>query len=399
MLLAQLVSLPIFLSTKRIRYNINMKILFTGGSTGGHFYPLIAVAEAVRERASDRKIIAPRMYFMSPTRYNPRALYDNEIEFLKVPAGKIRRYFSFLNFVDLFKTFFGIIVAIIKMYEVYPDVVFGKGGYGSFPALVAAKFLRIPVIIHESDSKPGRVNSWAGKFAQKIAVSYPEAAKYFPGSEGKIALTGLPIRKDIIIPLSTGAREYFHLEELTPVIVVMGGSQGAARINDIVMDALPDLLTRYQVIHQTGRNNFDLIEKMAKIVLKNSPNAYRYHPVDYLNDMALRMSAGLAEVIISRAGSTIFEIAVWGVPSIIVPLPKDISHDQTDNAFSYARSGACTVIEESNLSSHILTSEIDNIINNQSVKDKMRQSAKDFSHTDAAAKIADVLLEIGLDHE
>lgn len=374
-----------------------MKILFTGGGTGGHFYPIIAVAESLYERAKEKKILPPKLYFMAPSRYNPRALFDTDIEYIHVPAGKVRRYFSLLNITDAVKTLYGILVAIIKMYQLYPDVVFGKGGYASFPGLVAARLLRIPVIIHESDSHPGRVNAWAGKFAQKIAISYPESASSFKNQN--IAFTGMPVRKEIKDPLSQGAREYLKLEDGTPVIVILGGSQGSQKINDAVLDALPELLTRYEVIHQTGKNNFVSVKQTADVVLKGSAFAYRYHPSDYLNDLSLRMCGGVASIIISRAGSTIFEIASWGVPSIIVPLPKTVSHDQSDNAFSYARTGACTVIEEYNLSSHILVAEIDNIVKNQATTDRMRQKAKEWSHPEAAAKIAEVLLEIGLEHE
>lgn len=385
-----------------------MKILFTGGGTGGHFYPIIAIAEAVYERAKEKKILAPKLFFMSPTKYNPRALFDNDIHFIPVPSGKVRRYFSLLNITDFFKTIYGIISAILEMYRLYPDVVFGKGGYASFPALVAAKLLRIPVIIHESDSKPGLVNAWAGKFARKIALSYPEAEKYFEGkgsekskqeNREKIAFTGLPIRREIIQPLSNGAREFLNLEEALPTIAIMGGSQGAQRINDVIIDSLPELVKKYQIIHQTGRNNFESVKQTAELVLKDNPNSYRYHPFDYLNDLSLRMSAGVADVIISRAGSTIFEIAAWLRPSIILPLPKEISHDQVENAFSYARTGACTVIEDNNLASHVLVAEIDNIINNHPIAERMRLSAQQFSHPDAARKIADVILEIGLEHE
>ena len=157
-----------------------MKILFTGGGTGGHFYPIIAVAEAISERVTEKKILPPKLYYMASNKYNPRVLFDHEIEFVQVPAGKIRRYFSLLNLTDLFKTAYGCLRALSKMFSIYPDVVFSKGGFDSFPALVAARFLRIPVVIHESDSEPGRVNAWAGKFAKKIAVSYPDAAKFFP---------------------------------------------------------------------------------------------------------------------------------------------------------------------------------------------------------------------------
>ncbi len=378
-----------------------MKILFTGGGTGGHFYPIIAIAEAVYERAKEKKILAPKLFFMSPSKYNPRALFDNDIHFIQVPSGKVRRYFSLLNITDFFKTIYGIISAVLEMYKIYPDVAVGKGGYASFPALVAARLLRIPVIIHESDSRPGRVNAWAGKFARKIALSYPEAEKYFAkkAKPGSIAFTGLPIRKEIIQPLSNGAREFLNLEEALPTIVIMGGSQGAQRINDVIIDSLPELVKKYQIIHQTGKNNFESVKQTAELVLKDNPNSYRYHPFDYLNDLSLRMSAGVADVIISRAGSTIFEIASWGTPSIILPLPKEISHDQVENAFSYARTGACTVIEDNNLASHVLVAEIDNIVNNKPIAERMRLSAQQFSHPDAARKIADVILEIGLEHE
>lgn len=378
-----------------------MKILFSGGGTGGHFYPIIAITEAIRDKIKEKKIISPELFFMSPSKYNPRALFDNDIEFVKISTGKIRRYFSILNFLDFFMIIWGMISATIKMYRIYPDVVFGKGGYASFPAMFAAKLLKIPVVIHESDTSPGRVNSWAAKFARKIAVSYPEAIERFDNKtdKSKIAFTGNPIRKDVREPLSNGAKEFLNLEDGTPVILVLGGSQGSQKINDIMIDALKELLSRYQIIHQTGKKNFPMVKETMGIVLKDDENSYRYHPFEYLNDLALRMSAGTASVVVSRAGSAIFEIASWGTPSIIIPLRKEVSHDQTNNAFSYAKSGACVVIEEENLSAHILISEIDRIINNQSIQDRMKQSAKEWSHGNAAEKIANVLLEIGLEHE
>ncbi len=376
-----------------------MKILFTGGGTGGHFYPIIAVAEALHERIKERKIIAPQLYFMAPSKYNGRALFDNDIEFISVPAGKVRRYFSLLNITDAFKTAYGCISALMSMFRIYPDVVFGKGGYASFPALFAAKILKIPVIIHESDSAPGRVNAWAGKFARKIALSYPDAAAYFPKKEGIVAMTGCPIRTEVAQPLSNGAHEFLQLEANTPVILILGGSQGSQNINDAIIEGLPELLNRYQIIHQTGRNNIEEIKSTIGIILKDHPYSYRYHPFDYLNELALRMSAGVADVIVSRAGSTIFEIAAWGVPSIIIPLPRSVSHDQTNNAFAYAKTGAAAVIEENNLSAHIVIEEIDRIHNSPNLKETMKQKAKAFARLDSAQLIADVILDVALEHE
>jgi UDP-N-acetylglucosamine--N-acetylmuramyl-(pentapeptide) pyrophosphoryl-undecaprenol N-acetylglucosamine transferase len=373
-----------------------MKILFTGGGTGGHFYPIIAVANALRQRVTDRKIIPPQLYYMAPSKYNPRAVFDSELQFLKVPAGKMRRYFSILNFFDIFKTIYGCLWALIQMYRIFPDVVFGKGGYVSFPALFAAKILHIPVIIHESDSKPGRVNLWAGKFAKKVAISYPEASKYF--KQDKVALTGNPIRKEITEPLSNGAIEFLKLENNVPTILILGGSQGSKMINDIIIESAPELLNRYQIIHQTGKNNFEETQNTMSVVLKDHPYSYRYHPYDFLNELALRMSAGTAEIVVSRAGSTIFEIAAWGLPSIIIPLPNTISHDQTANAFAYAKSGAAVVIEENNLSSHVLIEEIDRIVTSPTIRQTMRDKAKAFSRLDSANIIADAILNTALEH-
>jgi len=378
-----------------------MKILFTGGATGGHFYPIIAVAEAIEDKVAEKRLLKPKLYFMAPSRYNPRALFDHEIEFVYVPAGKMRRYFSILNVTDLVKTAAGIFVALLKMYSIYPDIVFGKGGYGSFPALLAARILRIPVVIHESDSSPGRVNAWAGKFAKRIAVSYPSAADYFKKASKKadVAFTGSPVRKEVVVPLTNGAHEFLNLEDKTPVIFILGGSQGASYINDTILDALPEMVKKYQIIHQTGRKNFEDVKETAKATLKDNPYGYRYHPFDYLNDLAMRMSAGAADIVVSRAGSSIFEIALWKKPSIIIPLPESISHDQTKNAFDYARVGAAIVIEENNLTSHILMAEIDRIMANPRIRELMAQDAASFAKPDAAAKIAEVILDLSLEHE
>ncbi|MEI6494956.1 MAG: glycosyltransferase, partial [bacterium] len=207
-----------------------MKILFTGGGTGGHFYPIIAIAQVIRKVAEEERLTVPEFYFMADSPYNPRVLFENNITFVGVSAGKLRRYFSFLNFTDLFKTAWGIIQALWKVYAIYPDVIFSKGAYASFPCLFAARILNIPVIIHESDSHPGRVNAWSAKFARRIAISYPDAAKYFPAD--KVAVTGNPLRHEVMNPTPRGAYEFLHMDRTLPVIMILGGSQGASKIND-----------------------------------------------------------------------------------------------------------------------------------------------------------------------
>lgn len=373
-----------------------MKILLTGGGTGGHFYPLIAVAEAIRKIAKEDKLLDATMYYMAPSKYDERALFENGIIYQKSYAGKMRRYFSIFNFFDLFKIAIGVANAIIDVWQIYPDVVFSKGGYVSFPILYAAKILRIPVIIHESDSHPGRVSLWSAKFAQKIALSYREAAKYFPAD--KVAFTGNPIRKEVRETLKEGAREFLKLEDTVPTILILGGSQGSQKVNDAIIDILPNLVKKYYVIHQTGKDNIEEMTNTAKVILGDSMFANRYKPYAYLNNLALRMAAGQASVIISRAGSTIFEIALWQVPSIIIPIPEEISHDQKSNAFAYAASGACSVIEEVNLSPNVLAAEIDRIIERPEVAEAMKRGAASFARTDSADIVAREILRIALTH-
>jgi len=145
-----------------------MKIVLTGGGSGGHFYPIIAVAQNINDLVSREKIANLEMIYISTEPYNEGALFDNNITFKKVPAGKRRVYFSFLNFLDIFKMAWGAFLAIFVLFKIYPDVVFSKGGYASYPTLFAARLLRIPIVIHESDTVPGRVNKWSAKFAKRI---------------------------------------------------------------------------------------------------------------------------------------------------------------------------------------------------------------------------------------
>ena len=195
-----------------------MKILFTGGGSGGHFYPIIAVVEALNDLVRERKLLEPELIYAAPDPYDREMLIANGIRFVPTSAGKIRNYFSILNFFDYFKTAWGVLRSVLRVFFLYPDVVFGKGGYASFPTLLAAKLFKIPVVIHESDSTPGRVNRWAGTFAQKIAVSFPEAAHYFP--KDKVAYTGNPVRKSILIVLERRVVPQYHLGPVRTILKV-----------------------------------------------------------------------------------------------------------------------------------------------------------------------------------
>lgn len=375
-----------------------MKIVFAGGGTGGHFYPVIAVAQRINKIIAEEKIIGVKLYYLSTEPYDQEALFENDIQFEGIKAGKLRTYFSFENFSDIPKTLIGILHALWKMFQIYPDVVFGKGGYASFPTLLAARILRIPILIHESDSAPGRVNLWAGRFADKIAVSFKEAADFFP--KERIAWTGHPIRLELEQKADRReALDFFKLESNLPTIFVIGGSLGAELINNTVIDALPRLLKNYEIIHQTGVRNFKTVTSRVPVVVPDATLRSRYSSIAFLNPLQMKMAAGAADLIISRAGSTLFEISSWGVPSILVPFTNSNADHAKKNAFAYAHTGACSVVEEMNMTANILSSEIDRILGDEKTLARMAAAAKSFNRIGGAEKIAQELLSIALSHE
>lgn len=374
-----------------------MKIIFTGGGTGGHFYPIIAIVESIKKITKEKKLITPEMYFFAPAPYNQGLLYDHQIKFKKVIAGKWRRYFSILNFFDIFKTAWGILGALLDVFDIYPDVVFSKGGYGSFPTVLAARLLHIPVFVHESDSVPGKVNKWAGKFAVRIAVSYREALTFF--KEDRAIQTGQPISEEKLTPITNNATEFFGFDKSIPTLFIMGGSQGAEFINNAILDILPNLVKDFQIIHQTGQNFIGVIKESARAILLENPHRDRYKPFGYLNSLEMRMAAGANSLVISRGGSTIFEIASWQKPSIIIPISNSNGNHQRKNASAYAKAGACSVIQEENLKPNILLAEIKRIIENKELSDKMTEGARNFFKPGASEMIARELLSIVLSHE
>ena len=376
-----------------------MKILFTGGGTGGHFYPIIAVAQELARLSEEEKFVPAQLYFMSDGPYNKRALFDNSITYIYAPSGNQPIYFSPKSIWNLIKTLIGIVNAVWRVYLIFPDVVFSKGGYSSIPALVAARLLGIPVVIHESDSTPGRVSLWAGKFATKIALSYQEAAQYF--AKEKSAITGNPVRPEFFVPVFSGAHEFFGFDSNLPVIYVTGGSSGSAKMNETIVDILPQLTETAQIIFQTGKDSYQDISKRAGYVLSGTGHEKRCKVYDYVNLSALRMIGAIASLVVSRAGSTIFEIAAWGTPSIIIPGDETVFHNdhQRKNAYAFAHTGACVVIEDKNLRPNILYSEIERILQNTNIQRDMRTASSLFADNKSALRIARELLAIGLSHE
>lgn len=369
-----------------------MRVVFVGSGTGGHFYPLIAIAEALRVKSEHLDL-----YFMGPEPYNDTALKEHTIAYVHCPAGKQRVYHSFRNVIDLFKTLYGLFVAFGKLLYLYPDVVMSKGGYTSVPVVLAAWVLRIPIVIHESDAVAGRANVFAARFARYIGIAHDEAIAFFP--KEKVALVGMPVRRSFFTPVSD-PYAVLGIPNDRPVIFVTGGSLGAKRINELILHALDELLPFYTVVHQTGPDHEKTIQDSAASLITNPEWKTRYFALGRLTAAQMSAAQDAASLIVSRAGSgTIFEIALKGKPSILIPIPEDISRDQRTNAYAYAKSGAATVIEEHNLTDDLLASEIRNILEHPDLYQNMETAARNFTTGNAADTLADTLLSIGAEHE
>ncbi|PIU46770.1 undecaprenyldiphospho-muramoylpentapeptide beta-N-acetylglucosaminyltransferase [bacterium (Candidatus Gribaldobacteria) CG07_land_8_20_14_0_80_33_18] len=365
-----------------------MKIVFTGGGTGGHIFPIIAI---IREMKKLSKGAPFSLFFIgAKDDYSLTLLSGEGIKIKNIIAGKFRRYFSFKNFLDFFKIVIGIIQALFYLFFLSPDIVFSKGGYGSFPVTFAARILHIPIFLHESDIVPGLATKMESKWAEEIFISF-DKTQFFP--KEKIILVGNPTRTEILEGSKEKAKKIFNLTEEKPLILILGGSQGAQKINDTILEILLELIRNFEIIHSTGEKNFNQVRSEAEVVISSADLKY-YHPFPFLNEEYLKNALAAADLIISRAGAgSIFEIAAVGKPSILIPLSSSASNHQIENAYAYIKNGAGLVIEEENFKPHFFLERINSLFLRAQVLEKMAQQAKIFSKPKAAKIIASYLLE------
>jgi len=390
-----------------------MKIVFTGGGTGGHIFPLIAVVREIKILylqtrlegnlnvfAEAKKNENPKeslnLYYVGPRDEFSLILLSQEgVRAREISAGKIRRYFNWKslleNIVDvLFKMPFGALQSFFYLFFIAPDLIFSKGGYGSFPVVIAAWVLRIPVFLHESDADAGLSNLLLSKFAKKILVSFPKTERLAPA---KVILVGNPIRKEVLQGTLNGAREAFKLTGEKPVIMILGGSQGAQPINDMILAILPNLLESYEILHQIGEKNFAKYLPEVNVTIPKGLEKY-YHPIAFFREQELKHALIASDLIIARAGSgTLFEIAAVGKPSIIIPLPDSAQGHQLKNAYAYAASGSAIILEEGNTTPNFFLEKLKYLFSHPNDLEKMKQAALDFARPEAGKTIAKIIFD------
>lgn len=371
-----------------------MKILFTGGGTAGHIFPIIALSREIKKINPQENF---QFFYVGPKDDFGKTLLSQEGIILKtIFAGKIRRYLNFKSFFQnifdvLFKVPVGFFQALYYNFVISPDLIFSKGGYGSLPVVLSGWLLLTPIFLHESDITPGLANRWLSKFSLEIFVSFPvEKTGYF--SPKKMLSVGNPVRSEILKGEKGKAKELFKLEE-RPTILVLGGSQGSQRINDILLLILPELLLNFELIHQVGQKNFKGIEAEAKTVA-DAELLKHYHPFPFLDEEKLKLAFAAADMVISRAGSgSIFEISALGKPSILIPLKESAQNHQVKNAYTYSKNGASLVIEEANLSPHFFLERLRSLFSNPKKLKEMGEQALAFSKPQAAKIIAEYIVE------
>lgn len=334
------------------------KIVLTGGGTAGHVTPNIALLPALQELGYEVH------YMGSYDGIEKKLIADFNIPYYGISTGKFRRYFDPKNFSDPFRVIKGYSEAKKILKQIKPDVVFSKGGFVSVPVVRAAASLKIPCIIHESDMTPGLANKLCIPVADKVCCNFPETLSLLP--EGKAVLTGSPIRKELAQGNKIAALDMCGFNASKPVIMVIGGSQGSASVNQAVRQALPKLLADFQVVHLCGK------DKVDNLLLK----VEGYKQFEYLKS-ELKDIFAMADIVISRAGANaICELLALHKPNILIPLPSSSSRgDQLLNAKSFESQGFSIVIDEDYLTENLLIEKVQELYcSRQNYIDTMKQS-------------------------
>jgi UDP-N-acetylglucosamine--N-acetylmuramyl-(pentapeptide) pyrophosphoryl-undecaprenol N-acetylglucosamine transferase len=364
-----------------------LRVALTGGLTGGHTFPLIAVARSISARSA---VPVSLMYIGSGGKFERDVMKAEGIQTRMVLSGKMRRYFSMKNLLDPFKVPIGYLQAVWHLLVYMPDVVFAKGGSVTVPVCLAAWSLRIPFVIHDSDAVAGRANRLLSKFSARIAVAYPSATAFFPPE--KTAVTGNPVRTELLSGDAARANSYFGFSADRPLVLVLGGSLGARSLNIAVARMLPDIIRETQVLHQSGEKNYrEAVSVAGEYGIKAGRDGYVVTP--FLNGQELSDALARADVVVSRAGaSSIAELAACGKASILVPLSTAANDEQRMNAYEVAHLGGAIVLEEANLGEHILSGKVDLLLRDPLLRSEMTQKIRAFYNPAAADMIADGII-------
>lgn len=327
------------------------KIVLTGGGTAGHVTPNIALIHELREQGW---IID---YIGSADGVEKKMISSLNVPFHGVSSGKLRRYFSWKNFLDPLNILVGIAQSIVLLYRLKPDVVFSKGGFVAFPVVVGAWLNRIPVIAHESDMTPGLANRLCFPFVNKICVPFANSKKHFKDTH-KVTVTGTPLREELFHGDPQKGLALCGFNQTKPCLLVIGGSLGAETLNRCIRESLDTLVEHYQIIHLCGPHKVD-----PALAHKEG-----YYQLEYANAELAHLFA-VSDLVVSRAGANaLYEILALEKPHVLIPLSEKVSRgDQVQNARYFKEQGISVVLNDDTLSSEQLLSAIAEVRANRDV--------------------------------
>lgn len=361
-----------------------MKIAVSGGGTGGHIYPALALIREIQKRHKDAKVI----YIGTLNGLESKIIPKENIPFKSIHITGFRRKLSFENVKTVLRFIKGVRDSRKILKEFKPDIVVGTGGYVCGPVVYAAAKLKIPTIIHEQNSVPGLTNKFLSRYVKKIAICFEQAREFFPPE--KVVFTGNPRASEVLGQDGIKGRLSVGLSTTTPSVLIFGGSRGARPINETVIKLLPEFAGKpYQVLYITGEVHYEEVKKEVELV--GNPKNVAIKP--FIHNMP-EVLAGM-DLVVSRAGATtLAEITSLGIPAILIPSPYVTNNHQEKNANSLSEHGAAKVMLEKDLTSNGLVTAIDRILLNKETLKEMKANSKKIGVPDSAARLYNVIIDL-----
>lgn len=378
-----------------------MKAVIVGGGTGGHIYPGIAIAEELQKKSIENRIL----FIGSEDGLEKEVVSRERFSLKLIKSGKIMRRFSFRLFLVPFFVARGFFQARDILREFKPDIVVSTGGYVSFPVVLAAATLRLPILLHEQNTIPGLTNRICQIFARRITISYNSAVRYF--RKKVTVFTGNPVRREVLAAVRSVSRQKLALDQKRKTILIIGGSQGARKINEVAVELLDHFMSEgIQVVHVVGKRDHDWVSSRTANRIINIESEipsikgrkkqitiakYKlYHLIPYMYNIWDGLAA--SDLVISRAGATVIaEITARGLPSIIIPFPYSAEGHQAHNARVLSEAGASIVIDDSKMSSGVLKEAIRSVLDDAGRSKSMSEASKKLSNPHAGERVVDII--------
>lgn len=382
-----------------------MKVVLTGGGTGGHIMPFESIIEALRAEYTEKQQTLPsftdpntlEISFLGVVTPEGKEFFDRyQVATYNIPSGKMRRYASLLNIIDIaYRLPIGIIIALYQMWRIMPDLVISKGGYASIPTSLSAIIYRVPILLHESDVTPGSSNQFMMRFASAVTLGFAVSRQYLQPYARKLFVTGTPTRTQITQDRKIESKQELGFPASEHVLLVMGGSQGAQQINEAIIAKLPSLISTMAIVHITGDLKHVAMKKVAEEFLANNPRRGMYKCFASLQgaDMARVLMA--CDSVVTRAGaSSLAEIARLKIPALIIPLAGSANDHQRKNALAFEAAGAALVLAPNNVTPHLLEQGITRLVSNQELRSALIKNINILDFPQAAHDIAVLAIQL-----